>query len=113
MGAAADVVRELAALLEQHLVLEEASIVPTLRSAHGFPVPADDAEAAMYAAGFAWSSHGIAPEVLERVYAMLPQALTSKIPAARIAFAERCVRVWGSAETGASRTSIPDRLAHD
>jgi hypothetical protein len=64
----------------------------------------------MYAQGFAWSLHGIAPEVAERVVALLPPILTAKLPAARAAFAERCTRVWGSADAGASRTSVPDWL---
>jgi hypothetical protein len=65
----------------------------------------------MYAQGFAWSSDGIAPEVLARVDAMLPANVTTRLPAARAAFAERCARVWGATPKGASRTAVPDWLA--
>jgi hemerythrin-like domain-containing protein len=109
-AAAEEVVAELTALLDAHLSLEEANIVPALRNSREVPSPSNETEAALYADGFAWSSHGIAPEVLERVYALLPQALTSKIPAARAAYGERCMRVWGSAVAGESRTSVPDWL---
>jgi len=64
----------------------------------------------MYAQGFAWSSHGIAPDILEKVYGMLSEPLRAKLPAARAAFAQRCEEVWGSAAAGASRTPIPDWL---
>lgn len=101
------VVGELSALLGEHLAREEAEAVPFLRGAKEFPAPASDAEAGMYAQGFAWSSHGIAEEVLERVYAMLPPSLTSRLPAARAAFDERCVRAWGSAAAGAAHTAVP------
>lgn len=106
-GAAA-VIAELQDLLDEHLALEEAEVVPLLRGAREFPPPPDEAALQMYAQGFAWSSHGIAPEVLERVYALLPEELRARLPAARAAFEERCVRVWGSAGAGASRTSVPD-----
>jgi hemerythrin-like domain-containing protein len=108
-AAAKSVLRELAALLDAHLETEEGSVIPHLRDAKGFPPPASDEEAALYAQGFAWSSQGIAPEVLDPVYAMLPENLRSRMPAARAAFDERCVRVWGTADAGASRTSVPDR----
>jgi CRP-like cAMP-binding protein len=108
--AALGVVAQLAALLDEHLAIEELRVVPHLRDAREFPPPANDAEAEMYAQGFAWSLHGIAPEVAERVVALLPPILTAKLPAARAAFAERCTRVWGSADAGASRTSVPDWL---
>ena len=109
-GSAADasrVVGELSALLAAHLAREEAEVVPYLRGAKEFPTPGNDAEAGMYAQGFAWSSHGIAAEVLERVYAMLPVSLTSRLPAARAAFDERCVRAWGTAAAGAADTAVP------
>lgn len=109
-SAAEQVVAELAALLDAHLSLEEANIVPALRDSRDFPSPANEAEAGLYADGFAWSSHGIASDVLERVYALLPAMLTSKLPDARIAYRERCLRSWGSAEAGSSRTSVPDWL---
>lgn len=111
LAAAVAVVSELSALLDAHLAIEEAQVIPFLRAAKEFPPPASDEEAALYAQGFAWSSHGVAPEVLGRLNQMLPEILISRLPAARAAFAQRCQRVWGSAKTGASRTSVPDWLA--
>jgi hypothetical protein len=105
--AALALVRELQRLLDPHLATEEAELVPTIRAAKEFPAPPDDAMADMYAQGFAWSSHGIAPDVLEKVYALLPPILTSRLPAARAAFTERCEKVWGSAKAGSARTPIP------
>jgi hypothetical protein len=102
------VVNEIATLLRDHLALEEARVIPVLRRWQTFPPPADDAEAALYADGFAWSSHGIAPEVLDRVNEMLQPSLTSRLPAARVAFAERWRRVWGDADPGAAHTPIPE-----
>jgi hemerythrin-like domain-containing protein len=107
VAAARGVVRELSELLEAHLAVEEAELVPFLRDARSFPAPGSDAEAEQYAQGFAWSMHGIHPDVLSRVTAMLPDALTSRLPEAQAKFAERCARVWGSAEAGAARTPIP------
>ncbi len=108
-GAAAVVVKELLQLLDPHLTTEEAKVmVPLLRGVHEFPAPPSDEEAALYAAGFAWSSHGVAPEVLDAVYAMLPENLTSRLPAARAAFETRYERAWGSARVGSSRTSVPE-----
>jgi Hemerythrin HHE cation binding domain len=109
-GAAAALVSELSRLLDPHLATEEAQVIPFLRQAKAFPPPQTDAEAEMYAEGFAWGSHGVAPEVLTRVHALLPETVISRLPAARTAFEERCVRAWGSAKTGASRTAIPDWL---
>ena len=103
----ARVVGELSALLNEHLTLEEAEVVQYLRGAREFPVPGTDGEAEQYAQGFAWSFHGVAPDVLEKVTAMLPGNLTARLPAARAAFEERCLRVWGSAKAGASRTAVP------
>ena len=100
-------VGELQRLLEPHLATEEAELIPSIRAAKEFPTPTDDAMADMYAQGFAWSSHGIAPDVLEKVYALLPPMLTSRLPAARAAFTERCEKVWGSAKAGCARTPIP------
>lgn len=105
--AALSVVAELLGLLEPHLATEEAQLVPHIRAAKEFPTPPDDATADMYAQGFAWSSHGIAPDVLAKVYALLPPILTARLPAARAAFAARCERVWGSARAGSTRTPIP------
>jgi hemerythrin-like domain-containing protein len=111
VDAAATTVAELAALLDAHLAIEEAHVVPLLREARSFPPPATASDAELYAKGFAWSSHGVAPEVLERVYGMLPELLTSRLPAARDAFEERVTRVWGPTKAGASRTAVPDWLA--
>jgi hypothetical protein len=105
---AADVVRELRALLDPHLALEDAEIVPLLRDRKTFPPPATDADAALYANGFAWAMHGVADDVLARVYAMLPQNLIANLPAAREAFAARYARVWGDVAIGATRTSVPE-----
>jgi hemerythrin-like domain-containing protein len=101
-------VAELATLLERHLVVEEAEVVPHLRGFAGFPPPPNDEMAAMYAQGFSWSMQGIAGEVLEQVRKMLPEILTSRLPDAQKAFAERCQRVWGDVEVGLSRTSVPE-----
>ena len=107
----AAVVAELQALLDPHLAKEEAEIVPFLRKVLRFEAPPlDDAMAALYAEGFAWSSHGVAPDVLDRVYPMLPEVLRNRLPAARAAFAAHCERVWGTAVAGASRTPVPDWL---
>ena len=109
-GPAAAVVAELSALLDAHLRTEEAQVVPFLRAARSFPPPASEEETRLYAEGFAWSCYGVAPEVLEQVYAMLPEAIRSRLPAARAAFEARCRRAWGSVAPGASRTAIPDWL---
>lgn len=109
IGEARAVIGELAELLDAHLALEEAEIVPYLRDAKVFPPPATDAEADLYAMGFAWSSQGVSPEVLRKVYEMLPENLTSRLPAARNEFDARCARVWGATSPTASRTSLPGR----
>jgi hemerythrin-like domain-containing protein len=106
--AAKEVLLALKGLLDPHLATEEAQVVPFLRGAQHFPAPSSDADVELYASGFAWTSHGIAPDVLERVYAMLPVNLASKLPAARAAFEARCERAWGTTAAGASRTPIPD-----
>jgi hypothetical protein len=46
--------------------------------------------------------------VLEKVEAMLPEALLARLPDARAAFETRSERVWGSTQAGAARTPIPD-----
>lgn len=107
LAAARGVVTELTALLDSHLTREEATIVARLRNAKQFPPPPDDAMAETYAGGFAWSMDGIAEDVLVAVGALLPEILLAKLPAARRAFEQRCVRVWGAATTGSSRTSVP------
>jgi hypothetical protein len=108
VDSAAAVVRELQALLGPHLALEEAELIPFLRAQKAFPPPATNAEAEMYAKGFAWAMHAIAADVLEQVDAMLPDSLRSRIPAARADFQARCDRVWGPIRPGAARTPIPD-----
>jgi hemerythrin-like domain-containing protein len=102
------VVGSLGGLLHSHLETEETHIVPFLREAKAFPPPTNEAELEMYAQGFAWSSHGIAPEVLEKLYELLSPELRAKLPAAREAFAKRCEAVWGTSVAGAARTPIPD-----
>lgn len=101
------VVNELRALLDEHLVFEEAEVTPWLRDAKDFPVPPDENAAAMYADGFAWSMQGIAPEVLEQVENMLPEILLAKLPAARAEFEARSKRVWGVYTVGSATTPIP------
>ncbi len=102
------VVNELTELLRPHLATEEAELIPFIRGAKQFPPPATEAEAELYAGGFAWAMHGIAPDVLEKVHVMLPENLRAKLPEARREFDARCERVWGSAKAGAARTPIPE-----
>jgi hypothetical protein len=102
------VIGGLGGLLNSHLETEETHIVPFLRDAKAFPAPASEAELDLYAAGFAWSSHGIAPEVLEKLYELLTPELRAKLPAARAAYEQRCKEVWGTSVAGSSRTAIPD-----
>jgi hypothetical protein len=101
------VVSELHSLLDRHLAFEEERVVPNLRSAREFPAPASDEEAAQYAQGFAWSSHGVAPRVLERLGEILSPALANRLPAARAEFEQRWTRTWGDEPTTASTTSVP------
>src|SRR5262249_43029070 len=100
---AAAVIAELGALLDEDLAVEEAHVPALLRGARDFPLPRGDEVIAMSAQGFAWASRGIAPEVLARVDAILPPAVTAKLPAARAAFEDRCTRVWGPTTAGAAR----------
>jgi hypothetical protein len=104
------VIGSLGGLLVSHLETEETHIVPLIREVKAFPPPANAEELEMYAQGFAWSSFGIAQEVLDKVFALLAPALVAKLPAAREAFAQRCKAVWGSASAGGSKTSVPDWL---
>lgn len=108
-GVATETVGELLALLGPHLAIEEEELVPLLRAVKGFPPPSE-AEADLYAQGFAWSSLGVAPEVLARVDEMLPEILRVRLPAARAAFAAGFRRLWGAVPVGASRSPIPDWL---
>jgi len=107
-GEALAVVRELQALLERHLATEEAELVPHLRAAKQFPAPATDAELEMFAQGVAWMAHGIAPDVVEKVFALLPPQLHEKLPAALAAFEARCQEVWGSTAAGSATSPIPN-----
>ena len=104
---ARELVATLARLLDEHLDLEERTVIGHLRGATQFPLPPTADVIAIYAEGFAWSSGGISPRVLERVFALLPPALRAAIPAAREAFDARCRRVWGHVHRGASETSCP------
>jgi hemerythrin-like domain-containing protein len=108
---AQEIVRQLTQLLDRHLAIEEAELVPFLRELKTFPPPPNDEAAAMYAQGFAWAMQGIAPDVLDRLYAMLPENLTSRLPAACIEFDQRCQRVWGATRAGCARTPIPEPLS--
>jgi hypothetical protein len=108
VGAALAVVRELKALLDPHLATEERELVPFLRGMKAFPPPPNDEAADMYAQGFSWAMQGIAPDVLERVLEMLPEALKGRLPEARAAFEARSLRAWGPTKAGATRTPIPD-----
>lgn len=105
--AARAVVADITALLDGHLAYEEAEVVPHLRASKQFPPPASDEEAAMYAQGFAWSSHGVASEVLERLNDMLPERLKQRLPAARAEFGARWQRTWLDEPVGSSVTSVP------
>jgi hemerythrin-like domain-containing protein len=109
-AAAVAVVRELEELLTPHLATEERELVPFLRDMKAFPPPPNDEAAAMYADGFAWSTHGLASDVIEKINVMLPASLLERLPAARAAFAARCARTWGTAKAGAARTPIPDAI---
>jgi hemerythrin-like domain-containing protein len=109
VDAAGAVIRELQGALAEHLDLEERVVIPHLRNAREFPLPPNDEVVAMYADGFAWSTGGLAEEVIAALNAILPAAVVERLPAARRAFADRCERVWGRPPTGASRTSVPGR----
>ena len=101
------VVGSLGGLLHSHLETEEKHIVPFIREAKEFPPPASEAEQEMYAQGFAWSSHGVAQDVLDKLYELLSPEVRAKLPDARAAFAKRCDAVWGTSVAGAARTSDP------
>jgi len=110
VDAASAVVSVLQALLEPHLATEERELIPFLRELKSFPPPPSDEVAALYAEGFAWSMQGVAPEVIEKLSALLPEDLLARLPAARAAFEARCQRVWGSCRAGSTRTPIPDGI---
>jgi hypothetical protein len=110
--AATRVVATMRALLDEHLALEEAEVVPLLRAAKAFPPPPTDAEVEMYAQGFAWACQGIAPEVLARLDDILPAPVSARLPAARALFDAHFHALWGAdTQSGQSRTAIPDWLA--
>lgn len=102
------VVGSLGGLLHSHLETEEQHIVSFLREARAFPPPGSEAELEMFAQGFAWSSHGIASDVVDKLDELLAPELRAKLPAARAAYAKRCEAVWGTSIAGATRTPIPD-----
>lgn len=106
-AAALAVVRELQRLLAEHRDLEERVVIPHLRAARDFPLEPTEEIVAAYADGFAWSTAGLAPEVVAAIEAMLPPPLVARLPAARRAFAERCERVWGHGHAATSWTSVP------
>jgi hypothetical protein len=108
--AARGVVAELAKLLDAHLATEERALIHLLRGARGFPPPSSEAEAELFAQGFAWSSLGIAKEVIERFDATLSPAVLSRLGEARAKYRARCERVCGFVREGASTTSVPDWL---
>jgi len=112
VAGATAVVTELLALLSPHLAVEEEELVPMLRGAKAFPPPGD-AEVDLFAQGFAWSSLGVASDVLARVDEMLPERLRARLPAARATFAQDFRRLWGPVASGASRTPVPDWLPAD
>jgi hypothetical protein len=103
----ASLIADVRGLLDPHLALEEAEIIPFLRDAHEFPAPPDDAAAALYADGFAWAMHGIADDVAGAVCAMLPESIVRRLPAAQAEYAARLEAVWGPQPARASRTPVP------
>lgn len=101
-------VTELRTLLLAHLGDEEASVIPHLRADTAFEMPIPgEAELAMYAEGFAWSSLGVAEDVLAKVHARLPEPLRARLPDAREALRARQVRAFGAPWDGASLTAEP------
>jgi iron-sulfur cluster repair protein YtfE (RIC family) len=113
VGEAIEVVRALDRALAEHLDLEERVAIPHLRDARQFPAAPTDDVLAMYAEGFAWSTAGLAGEVIDALDAMLPPGLVARLAEARRTFAARCLRVWGYAHAGASTTSAPEPFAAD
>jgi hemerythrin-like domain-containing protein len=107
---AKDVIAQVRQLLDRHLPIEEARLVPFMRGATAFPTPSSDAEAELYAKGFAWAFEGVAPEVLAKLDTMLPEILRARLPAAREEYAATARRAWGPTPPGASTKAIPDWL---
>jgi hypothetical protein len=101
---------ELTAVLAPHFASEEEHVVPLLRGQRDFPAAADEAQLTLFVDGFARNSHGVAPEVLVQLDAMLPGDVLARLPAARSAYDARWKTIWGAAGSGASRTAIPDWL---
>lgn len=101
------IIEELHQLLDAHLDMEEAVLIPTLRGFKEFPA-LDEAVLDTYADGFAWALHGIAPEVVEKMRAMLAQPLLARIPAAIERFDARSERAWGHVTPTRSTTSCPE-----
>ena len=85
LAAATEVVTSLRTLLAPHLASEEAHLFPYLREARQFPPTGSEDELALFAEGFAWSTHGIALDIIERLNEILPAALVERLPAARAA----------------------------
>lgn len=110
-GDARRVVAEITVLLDTHLDYEEGEAIPYLRGMRDFPPPATAEEVQLIADGFAWSSFGVAEDVLAQVYELLPEALREKLPASRAKLKARAQRAWGTSQSGASRTCVPDWLS--
>ena len=106
------VVAALSALLQSHLATEEAAAIPLLRPAKQLPATGERGRrrtcTPRVSPGAATASP---PTSSRRVYAMLPEMLRSRLPAApRRLRAPLRERVWGTTTPGASRTAIPDWL---
>jgi len=93
-AAARSLIAELTAMLAPHLASEEEHVFPHLRAARVFAPPATDAEADLYAEGFAWSMDELPPDVSAALDAWLPPILRERLPAARAAYAARKRAVW-------------------
>ncbi|MBS2023092.1 MAG: hemerythrin domain-containing protein [Deltaproteobacteria bacterium] len=104
---ARQVIAELASLLAPHLALEEEKVMPFLRGATEFPPPASEAEAELYASGFAWSTQGVASDIVEKLDGLLPESVRRRLPAARAAFHARAEAAFGPITPGSARTPIP------
>jgi hemerythrin-like domain-containing protein len=100
---AAQVVSRLSALLDPHLGTEEEHVIPLFRSIKAFPA-FSDSELDMFAQGFAWASHGIAPEVLEQSALQFGDAavVPARVRCGQRSYRFRSTRSWlrGVAPTG-------------